>query len=132
VATAVALENLTILVERNLVANAKKVGAHMQARLREFADHQLVGEVRGVGLIAAVELVADKASKAKFDPTCKVGLYCYDKGHENGVIVRAIGDSICFCPPLIITEAQVDDMIERFARCLELTTAWVEAGMPAS
>jgi 4-aminobutyrate---pyruvate transaminase len=48
------------------------------------------------------------------------------------VIVRAIGDSICFCPPLIITEAQVDDIIDRFARCLELTTAWVKAGMPAS
>jgi 4-aminobutyrate--pyruvate transaminase len=132
VATAVALENLAILEERNLVANAKKVGAHMQARLREFADHPLVGEVRGVGLIGAVELVADRARKATFDPPGKVGLYCYDKGHENGVIVRAIGDSICFCPPLIITEAQVDDIIDRFAPCLELTTAWVKAGMPAS
>ena len=92
VATAVGVENLKILEERNLVANAKKVGAHMQARLREFADHPLVGEVRGVGLIGAVELVADKASKAKFDPPGKVGLYLYDRGHENGVIVRAIGD----------------------------------------
>ena len=132
VATAVGVENLKILEELNLVANAKKVGAHMQARLREFADHPLVGEVRGVGLIGAVELVADRASKAKFDPPGKVGLYLYDRGHENGVIVRAIGDSICFCPPLIITEAQVDEMIDRFARSLQLTTAWVEAGMPAS
>ena len=132
VATAVGVENLKILEELNLVANAKKVGAHMQARLREFADHPLVGEVRGVGLIGAVELVADKARKAKFDPPGKIGLYCYDRGHENGVIVRAIGDSICFCPPLIITETQVDDMIDRFARSLELTTAWVKADMPAS
>jgi 4-aminobutyrate--pyruvate transaminase len=132
VATAVGLENLAILEERNLVANSEKVGAHMQARLREFADHPLVGEIRGVGLIGAVELVADKASKAKFDPPGKVGLYLYDKGHENGLIVRAIQDSICFCPPLIITEAQVDEMINRFARCLKLTTAWVQAGMPAS
>ncbi len=132
VATAVGVENLKILEELNLVANAKKVGAHMQAHLREFADHPLVGEVRGVGLIGAVELVADKASKAKFDPPGKVGLYLYDKGHENGLIVRAIQDSICFCPPLIITEAQVDDMIGRFAVCLELTLAWVKAGMPAS
>jgi 4-aminobutyrate---pyruvate transaminase len=104
----------------------------MQARLREFVDHPLVGEVRGVGLIGAVELVADKTSKAKFDPPGKVGLYLYDRGHENGVIVRAIGDSICFCPPLIITEAQVDEMIDRFARSLALTTAWVKADMPAS
>ena len=94
------------------------------------ANH--VGEVRGVGLIGAVELVANKASKAKFDPPGKVGLYLYDKGHEHGVIVRAIGDTICFCPPLIITESQVDDMIDRFALCLEITTAWVEAGMPAA
>ena len=63
-----------------------------------------LGEVRGVGLIGAVELVADKASKTKFDPPGKVGLYLYDKGHEKGVIVRAIGDTICFCPPLIITD----------------------------
>src|SRR5580692_5229227 len=132
VATAVGLENLAIIEERNLVANAARVGAHLQARLRELADHPLVGEVRGVGLSAAVELVADKASKAKFDPPGKIGLHVYEKAHEHGLIVRAIGDSICFCPPLIITEAQVDDMIERFARCLELTTAWVEAGMPAS
>jgi 4-aminobutyrate--pyruvate transaminase len=132
VATAVGVENLKILEELNLVANAKKVGAHMQTRLRKFADHPLVGEVRGVGLIGAVELVANKASKTKFDPPGKVGLYLYDKGHENGLIVRAIGDSICFCPPLIITESQVDDMIDRFALCLEISTAWVEAGMPAA
>ena len=110
----------------------RKVGAHMHAGLREFADHPLVGEVRGRGLIGAVELVADKSTKAKFDPPGKIGLYCYDRGHENGVIVRAIGDLICFCPPLIITEAQVDDMIDRFARSLELSTAWVKADMPAS
>jgi 4-aminobutyrate---pyruvate transaminase len=132
VATAVGVENLKILEELNLVANAKKVGAHMQARLREFTDHPLVGEVRGVGLIGGVELVADKATKAKFDPPGKVGLYLYDRGHENGVIVRAIGDSICFCPPLIITEAQVDEMIDRFAHSLDLTAAWVKAGMPAT
>src|SRR6202021_4176960 len=98
-----------------LVSKSTKVGRPMQAGLREFAVHPLVGEVRGVGLIGAVELVADKASKAKFDPPGKVGLHCYDKGHENGVIVRAIGDSICFCPPLFLTKARVGAMTERFA-----------------
>jgi 4-aminobutyrate--pyruvate transaminase len=131
VATAVGVENLKIYEERGLVANAAKMGALLQARLREFASHPLVGDVRGVGLIAAVELVADKASKAKFDPPGKVGAYLYNKGHENGLIVRAIQDSICFCPPLIINEAQIDEMVSRFARSLEDTTAWVAAGMPA-
>ena len=117
-ATAVGLENLAIIEERNLVANAAKVGAHLQARLREFADHPLVGEVRGVGLIAAVELVADKASKAKFDPPGKVGLHLFEKAHEHGLIIRSIQDSIAFCPPLIITEAEADEALGRLDAAL--------------
>jgi 4-aminobutyrate--pyruvate transaminase len=130
VATAVGLENLAIIEERNLVANAAKVGAHLQARLRAFADHPLVGEVRGVGLIAAVELVTDKTSKAKFDPPGKAGLYLSERAHEHGLIIRAMQDSIAFCPPLIITEAQVDELVKRFEGALNETQAWIEAGMP--
>ena len=130
VATAVALENLAIIEERGLVANAASVGAHLQASLRRFADHPLVGEVRGVGLIAAVELVADKASKAKFDPPGKVGLYLFERAHEHGLIIRAVQDSIAFCPPLIITPAQVDDVVRRFEHALADTQSWVTAGMP--
>ena len=129
VATAVALENLAIIEERGLVANAARVGAHLQASLRRFADHPLVGEVRGVGLIAAVELVADKASKAKFDPPGKVGLYLFERAHEHGLIIRAVQDSIAFCPPLIITPAQVDDVVRRFEHALADTQNWVTAGM---
>jgi len=130
VATAVALENLAIIEERGLVANAARVGAHLQASLRRFADHPLVGEVRGVGLIAAVELVADKASKAQFDPPGKVGLYLFERAHEHGLIIRAVQDSIAFCPPLIITPAQVDDVVRRFEHALADTQSWVTAGMP--
>jgi 4-aminobutyrate--pyruvate transaminase len=132
VATAVALENLAIIEERGLVANAARVGAHLQASLRSFADHPLVGEVRGVGLIAAVELVADKASKAKFDPPGKVGLYLFERAHEHGLIIRNIQDSIAFCPPLIITPAQVDDVMRRFGLALADTQSWVTAGMPGA
>ncbi len=131
VATAVAMENLDIIEERGLVANAAAMGAVMRAKLRTFADHPLVGEVRGVGLIAGVELVADKASRAKFDSPGKVGAYLYGRGHEHGLVIRAIGDTICFCPPLIITEAEIAEMIARFSRALDDTTAWVAAGMPA-
>lgn len=132
VATAVALENLAIIKERGLVANAARVGAHLQASLRRFADHPLVGEVRGVGLIAAVELVADKVSKAKFDPPGKVGLYLFERAHEHGLIIRNIQDSIAFCPPLIITAAQVDDVVRRFGLALADTQSWVAAGMPGA
>ncbi len=97
---------------------------------KPFASHPLVGEVRGAGLIAAVELVADKTTKAKFDPPGKVGLYLYNKAHERGLIIRNIIDSICFCPPMIITKPQVEEMVARFAGALDDTTAWVEAGMP--
>ncbi len=131
VATAVAMENLDIIEERGLVANAAEVGAYMQGRLREFASHPMVGEVRGVGLIAGVELVADKASKAKFDPPGRAGAYLYGRAHEHGLVIRAIGDTICFCPPLIITRSQIDEMVSRFSRALDDTTAWAAAGLPA-
>jgi 4-aminobutyrate--pyruvate transaminase len=132
VATAVGLENLAIIEERQLVQNARTVGAHLQKALRRFADHPLVGEVRGIGLIGAIEIVRDKATKEKFDPPGKVGTYLYERAQEHGLILRNLQDNIAFCPPMIITEAQVDEMIARFARAFEDTQAWVEAGMPAT
>lgn len=128
VATAVGLENLAIIEERDLVGNAARVGAHLQEGLRRFASHPLVGEVRGVGLIGAIELVADKATKRRFDPPGRVGSYLFERAQERGLIVRNIQDSIAFCPPMIITAAQVDDLLGRFAGALEETQAWVAAG----
>jgi 4-aminobutyrate--pyruvate transaminase len=97
----------------------------MQAGLRKFADHPLVGEVRGVGLIGAVELVAGKASKAPFPPADAVGEYLVKRAHRHGLIVRPLGDSIAFCPPLIINEAEIDMMLGRFAQALDDTFAMV-------
>ncbi|MBV2180803.1 MAG: aspartate aminotransferase family protein [Castellaniella sp.] len=119
VAAAVALENIRIIEERGLVDNAAKVGAVLQRRLRDLSGHPLVGEVRGVGLIAAVELVADKASKAPFDPLGKAGALVVRQAQDNGLILRGIQDSLAFCPPLIITEPQVETLVERFAQSLE-------------
>ena len=119
VATAVALENIRIIEERGLVDNAAAAGAVLQRRLRELADHPLVGEVRGIGLIAAVELVADKASRAPFDPAGMAGARVVRQSQENGLILRGIQDSVAFCPPLIITEAQVGTLADRFAQSLE-------------
>jgi 4-aminobutyrate--pyruvate transaminase len=127
VATAVALANLDIIDERELIANAAAMGKVLQAGLRAFEDHPLVGEVRGVGLIGAIELVADKKSKRLFDPAGKAGGYLFNKAHEHGLIIRNIGDSIAFCPPLIINEEQIRDMLERFGRALDDTTAWLRS-----
>ena len=125
VSTAVANENLDIIEERDLVANAAAMGKVLQRELQRYADHPLVGEVRGAGLIAAVELVADKATKKRFDPVGSVGAYLFDRGHDHGVIIRAIGDQIAFCPPMIITEEQVVDMVARFGLALQDTASWL-------
>ncbi|MGC2857757.1 aspartate aminotransferase family protein [Novispirillum sp. DQ9] len=120
VAAAVALETLKIYEERAIFAHAATVGARMQARLSALAAHPLVGEARGVGLIGAVELVADKASKQGFDPALAVGVKVVERAQEEGVILRAMaGDIIAFSPPLIITEAEVDQMFDRFTVALD-------------
>ncbi|TIP89482.1 MAG: aminotransferase class III-fold pyridoxal phosphate-dependent enzyme, partial [Mesorhizobium sp.] len=119
VAAAVAFENLKLIEERDLVGNARSVGAHMQKRLRSLASHPLVGEVRGVGLIAAVELVGDKANKTPWETAGALGGLVNGFMQQNGVISRNMGDALAFCPPLIITEPQVDQMIDAFERSLE-------------
>ncbi|MBN8917754.1 MAG: aspartate aminotransferase family protein [Rhizobiales bacterium] len=127
VATAVALENLRIIEERGLIAHAAAIAPALQDGLRSrFADHPLVGEVRGVGLIAGVELVADKARKTKFDPPGQVAAYLHARAQEHGLILRAIEDTLAFCPPLIITEAEIGMILDRFGAALDDTCAWVK------
>ena len=128
VATAVALENLAIIEERKLFDHAAKVGERLQEKLRSLSDHPLVGEVRGVGLIAAVEFVADKTTKRQFEPPGRVGTYFFDRGHEHGIIIRNVQDSVAICPPLVISDAEVDELFRRFALTLEDTWAWVQKG----
>lgn len=127
VATAVALENLKIIEERKLVENAARSGEVLHKELRALADHPLIGEIRGVGLIAGVELVADKATKRTFDPLGKAGSYAYEQAHRHGLIVRGIQDTVAFCPPLIITPDEVREMVARFVRTLDDVTRFVAA-----
>jgi 4-aminobutyrate--pyruvate transaminase len=124
VPAAVAIETLKIYDEECIVEHVQEVGAHMQAELRRrFADHPLVGEVRGIGLIGAIELVADKAARRNFPPAEKVGLRLVNLGESHGVIGRALSnDTVAFSPPLIITAAEIDEMLDRSERALaELT-----------
>ena len=119
VGTAVALENLDIIEEKDLVGAARRLAPQFQERLRSFASHPLVGEARGVGLVGALEFVADKASKAPFDPPGSCGAKIAELCHEEGLVIRAIGDVIAFCPPLVISSADIDEMFNRFGRALK-------------
>ena len=124
VPAAVAIETLKIYDETDIGGHVGIVGPHMQAELRRrFADHPLVGEVRGTGLIAAVELVADKASHTNFDPKVKVGGRLTKLCEEHGVIGRsAMNDVLCFSPPLVISTQEIDEMLTRIGKALDELT----------
>jgi 4-aminobutyrate--pyruvate transaminase len=119
VAAAVALENLRIIEERDLVAHAREVGAHMQKKLRGLASHGLVGEVRGTALIAALELVGDKDAKTPWKQPGALGVLANGLLQQNGVIARNMADAMAFCPPLIVTEKQIDTMVDALGRSLD-------------
>jgi len=127
VSCAVALEVLRIYEERSVFAHAAAVGPHMQSRLRALADHPLVGEVRGAGLVAGVELVRDKAARQPFDPAQGVGAVIGRHLHQHGVMTRVIGDTVAFAPPLIITEEEIDTMVSRVAQAFDDTLTWCRA-----
>lgn len=114
VGAAVALENIAIIEERNLVENAADVGAHFRRKLSAFADHPLVGEVRGIGLIAALELADPNGALAPG----KMGQAMAKHLLQHGVVSRALLDVMAFCPPLIITHAQADQIIDGIEQAL--------------
>ena len=134
VPAAVAIETLKIYDETDIGAHVATAGAHFQRELRRrFAEHPLVGEVRGLGLIAAFELMEDKAAHRKFDPAAKVGAKLTKLMEAEGVISRAVpGETVCFSPPLIITTAEIDDLLNRVERALGTLTAELRAGKLAA
>ena len=128
VPAAVALETLKIYEERDIVgAWCGRVGPRLQAAIRSYADHPLIGEARGIGLIGAVELVRDKATKQSFDAKAGVAAYLVRRAQHHGVILRNMpGDIVAFCPPLIISESEIDEMMGCFAKALDDTWAMVK------
>ena len=120
-ACAAALKTLEIYKRDNLFEHAAEMGEYLQTRLKEFDSHPLVGEVRGRGLLAAVELVANKDSGEAFDDN-SVGAYAKQACQDNGLLIRAVGgNSIAFCPPLIITTDQIDEMVDKFSLAIQTT-----------
>ena len=115
VAAAAGLKTIEIMERENLVGHAAGIAPYFQRRLREaFADHPLVGEVRGVGLMAGIELVADKAKKTPFDPARDIAGRLTRKLLDGGMIARGMINTVCFSPPLVIAEADVEEIVGKF------------------
>ncbi len=121
---AVALKTLEIYERDDIFSRAAETGAYLQEQLAGFAGHELVGEVRGAGLLGALELVANKQTGESF-PSGAVGAFAQQACQERGLILRVVaGSSLAFCPPLIITRAQVDEMLEKVSGALDDTLAF--------
>jgi 4-aminobutyrate---pyruvate transaminase len=127
VPAAVALETLKIYEERDIVSHVRSVGPGLLAGMRRFADHPLVGEVRGMGLLVGLEIVKNKTTKQNFDPAALAALELERRCLDEGLIVRAIGDTVAVSPPLTITEAEIDDLLGRFERGLNSFAAAMSA-----
>jgi len=124
VTAAVALETLRIYEEMDVVGHVRRVGAHLLAELAKSAEHPLVGDVRGVGLLCGVELVQDKAARSSYAPAGRVGGIIDRHARRRGLILRVVGDRVVFTPPLIIDEPEVDEMLRRWRGALDDT--WAE------
>jgi putrescine aminotransferase len=121
-ACAVALENLRIIRDEKLVERVRDdIGPYLEQGWRTLADHPLVGEVRMVGLLGALELVKCKDPIERFPQERGVGTLCRDILVENGLVMRAVGDTIVAAPPLVLTHAEADEMIAKARLCLDLT-----------
>ena len=124
VACAVALANIRLLQRDRVVETVHgDTGPYLAAQFATLTDHPLVGEVQTCGLMGAVQLVKDKATGALFDSALEVGMVCRGHCFGNGLIMRAVGDRMIVAPPLVITRAQIDEMMALIRRYLDLTLA---------
>jgi putrescine---pyruvate transaminase len=124
VACAVALANIRLIQREGLVEKVRDdLGPYLARHYAALADHPLVGETQTCGLMAALQLVKDKSTGAGFDSALEVGMVCRGHCFANGLIMRAVGDRMIIAPPLVITRAQIDEMVELIRRCLDLTLA---------
>ncbi len=122
VAAAVGLANLRILREEKIIETVKeKTAPYLQKRLRELVDHPLVGEVRGLGMLGAIELVKDKRTRERFPSDWAVGMVCRGHCFANGLVMRAVGDTMIIAPPLVISEGEIDELVTKARQCLDLT-----------
>ena len=129
-AAAVAIKNLEIIEQEKLVEKvAYDTGPYLQSRWRELASHPLVGEVRGLGLIGALELVADKKARTRISKGGKAGSLCRDFCTANGLVMRATGDTMLISPPLVINTLEIDELIGKAKQSLDDTLHAIRDGV---
>ena len=127
-ACAVALETLRIYESDDIVGHVQRVAPRFKQGVQRFEGHEIVGHVRSLGLIGAIELAEDPKQRKPFDPQRGVGAYFVKRAQEHGLITRSLtGDIIAFSPPLIITEAEIDTLFERAERALADTLKWLKS-----
>lgn len=121
---AVALANIELMQNEGLVTRVRDdIGPYLQEKWASLSDHPIVGETRMVGLMGALEIVADKSSLARFDKDLGVGTKCRDLSVENGLVMRAVGDTMVVSPPLILSHAEADELVEKAWKALDQTQA---------
>ncbi|MGL5993102.1 MAG: aminotransferase class III-fold pyridoxal phosphate-dependent enzyme, partial [Aeromonas sobria] len=124
VSCAVAVANIQLMQKESIVKRVHDtIGPYLQRRWAELADHPLVGETRGRGLVAALEIVQDKQTNRRFPAQANAGMTCREFCFNNGLVMRAVGDTMIISPPLVITEEQVDELVDLARRSLDLTAA---------
>jgi putrescine aminotransferase len=124
VACAVALANIRLIQQMKLVEHVHDdVGPYLAQQFAALVEHPLVGEVQSCGLMAALQLVKDKARGTAFPAEREMGMVCRGHCFANGLIMRAVGDRMIIAPPLVITRAQIDEMMALVRRCLDLSLA---------
>lgn len=122
VSAAVAVENINIMQREHIIDRVdREIGPYFKEKWSQLEDHPLVGEARSIGLLGALELVQDKANRGFFAPQLEVGNRCRDICIENGLVMRAVADKMVVSPPLIISKAQIDELVELAEKCLDLT-----------
>ena len=127
VGCAIAVKTLEIYQRDKIVEHVRTVSPTFLRRLNKLNEHPLVGEARGVGLIGGVELVKDKATKAAFEGKKGVGPKSVVFAQQEGLILRAMGDRVAFCPPLVMTAVEIEEMFDRYERALDKTLNWAKS-----
>jgi 4-aminobutyrate--pyruvate transaminase len=122
---ALGVKAIEIYQKRDIIGHVRSLAPVFEKRMRRLGEHPLVGEARYCGLVGGVELVADKKTKRSFDPTQGVGAQMAKFAEGHGAILRAMGDTIGFCPPMIITEAELNELFDRTEKALDDAEAWV-------
>jgi putrescine aminotransferase len=127
-ACAVAIEALSILQREHIVERVREHTApYLARRWATLADHPIVGEARSLGMVGAIEIVRDKSSRERFHKDLGAGTRCRDICVDNGLVMRAVGDTMIISPPLIFEDQHVDELVEKAWKCLDLTAASLEA-----